>query len=72
MEHATGVFDQGAQSVTTMPDEIDGDDRMGVTRRTGLLFNNKLVSKNGTEPSYSLNESMFIDAGTDFERFQQF
>ena len=64
-----GVFDQGAQSVSTMPDEIDGDDRLGVTRRTGLLFNSKLVS-NGTEPSYSLDESMFVDAATDYENFQ--
>ena len=52
-----------------MPDEIDGDDRLGVTRRTGLLFNSKLVS-NGTEPSYSLDESMFVDAATDYENFQ--
>ena len=63
------MFDQGAQSVTTMPDEIDGDDRLGVTRRTGLLFNSKLVS-GGAQPNYDLDESMFIDAATDYDHFQ--
>ena len=69
MEHATGVFDQGALSVYTMPDEIDGDDRLGVTRRTGLLFNSKLVS-NGSDACYSLDESMFIDAATSYDDFK--
>ena len=60
MEHATGFFDQGSSSTNQIPDEIDGDDRLGVGRRTGVSSNSKLVS-NAEEPTYGLDESMFIE-----------
>ena len=66
------MFDQGAQNVDTMADEIDGDDRLGVTRRTSMLFNSKLVSNGvAAEPNYNLNESMFIEAATSYEELNQ-
>ena len=60
------MFDQGAQNVGSMADEIDGDDRLGLTRRTGLLFNSKLVSV-AAEPTYNINDSMFIEAAMSYE-----
>lgn len=63
-----GVFDQGSSSVTNMPDEIDGDDRLGVSRRTGIMFNSKLtVSTSATMGNYSLDESMYLDAATSYD-----
>ena len=68
LEHATGAFDQGAQDVGTIADEIDGDDRLGVTRRTGMLFNTKLVSNGAaTKPNFNLNESMFIETAASYD-----
>ena len=43
-----------------MPDEIDGDDRLGVSRK----FTQKLVST-VEEPAYSVDASMFIVDGAD-------
>jgi len=55
-----------------MPDEIDGDDRLGVTRRTGLLFNSKLaVSTSASEGNYGLNESMYVDAAMSYDDLKQ-
>ena len=36
MEHATGLLDTGSSSMNNIPDEIDGDDRMGASRRMGI------------------------------------
>ena len=44
-----------------MPDEIDGDDRLGVSRRTGITLSNRLIASVG-EPTYSMDESMFIES----------
>ena len=62
MEHATGQFDTGSNSTSNIPDEIDGDDRLGVNRRQGFINTNKLVSSTD-EPTYALDESMYIEDG---------
>ena len=31
MEHQVGFFDQGSNNTSSIPDEIDGDDRLGVS-----------------------------------------
>ena len=42
LEHAAGLYDPGSSSTVNMPDEIDGDDRLGATQRS--KFTNKLAS----------------------------
>ena len=59
LEHASGHFDQGSLSTNNIPDEIDGDDRLGASRLSGLPSTSKLISSLD-EPTYSLDESMFI------------
>ena len=61
LEHAMGLYDQGSASAQNMPDEIDGDDRLGVSRRTGITLSNRLIASVG-EPTYSMDESMFIES----------
>ena len=45
-----------------MPDEIDGDDRLGVLRRSGLFHSEMLKASTGTEEqSFSMDDSMYIE-----------
>ena len=60
LEHASGHYDQGSNSTSNIPDEIDGDDRLGASRFSGLPSTSKLISSMD-EPSYSLDESMYIE-----------
>ena len=60
MEHAAGLFEQGSTSAVHMPDEIDGDDRLGASGRS-TKFENVLMAVSEDE-SYSMDESMYIGA----------
>ena len=78
LEHATGFLDQGSKSTSNMPDEIDGDDRLGVSRRLGIRSSNRLASSL-EEPTYGLDDSMYIEAGSEvsftednFEKFRRY
>ena len=64
MEHATGFLDQGSNSTSNMPDEIDGDDRLGASQRSAKRTTSRLVSSLD-EPTYSLDESMYIEASSE-------
>lgn len=43
LEHAMGVQNQGSASSSNLPDEIDGDDRLGVISRSGSINKSKLL-----------------------------
>ena len=61
MEHAAGIFDQGSSSTSNMPDEIDGDDRLGVSQRSGFKGRTRLESVISDEPNFDLGASMYMD-----------
>ena len=54
IEHAGSSFDQGSLSTNNMPDEIDGDDRLGASRRSGYVAVGK-IEKNSVS---SIDDSM--------------
>ena len=54
IEHAGSSFDQGVLTTSNMPDEIDGDDRLGASRRSGFVAVGKL-EKNSVS---SIDDSM--------------
>lgn len=60
LEHAAGVFDQGANSTSNMPDEIDGDDRLGASRRAGVRSESMLISAE-REVNYTVDSSICIN-----------
>lgn len=59
LETASGLYDQGSASTKNMPDEIDGDDRLGASRIAGIRSTSMLVSTD-EEPKYSLDSSIYI------------
>ena len=61
LEHASGMYDQGANSTKNMPDEIDGDDRLGVSRSLKSSSFQKLLSSAASDPNYSAEDSMYIE-----------
>jgi len=69
MEHQVGFFDQGSNNSSSIPDEIDGDDRLGVSQRTGKVskfapVKEEVVSdvEDADEHEHGqMDESMYID-----------
>ena len=53
------MFDQGSSSTSNMPDEIDGDDRLGVSQKSGRT---RLQSTASEETDFDLSSSMYINA----------
>ncbi len=59
----SAMFDSGTASSSNLPDEIDGDDRLGVSQRSTKTISKRSSHLNGEEAQYSVNESMFIEGG---------
>lgn len=62
LEHAAGFLDQGSNSTSNMPDEIDGDDRLGASRIAGIRSTSMLISTD-QELKYSVDSSIYIEPG---------